>query len=139
MFIEHINECMITVWQWRSKIFWRFIWQLSRQHNNYQSHSIMYNNFNYNKPQFRQLHTSFSLQRLVGFEVDHVLMGQGIFQVLQFSPANHHSTNAPYSSITSPDVSDNPYQPDYHNLGLYLWPLPLARLKINKFNSSFNS
>jgi hypothetical protein len=36
----------------------------------------------------------------VGFVMDEMVLGQVFLQALQFSPANYHSTNAPYSSIS---------------------------------------
>jgi hypothetical protein len=39
----------------------------------------------------------------VGFVVDNLALGrQGFLRSLQFSPACHHSTIAPHSSITAP-------------------------------------
>jgi len=40
------------------------------------------------------------------------------FWILQSVPANHHSTDVPYSSIITPEVCKQPAQPAYQNLGV---------------------
>jgi hypothetical protein len=59
----------------------------------------------------------------VGFAVDEVSLWQIFIQVLQFSPAIHHSINAPYSSITTDEVQNRLNQPsEYHKFGAQLGP-----------------
>jgi hypothetical protein len=42
--------------------------------------------------------------------VDEGALKQVHLGVLQLSPANHHSTSTPYSTITTPQVCNNPDQ-----------------------------
>jgi hypothetical protein len=101
----------------------------------------------YATPQIRRLNAGFSLQRLVlnpvhlhvRFTVDEVAMGQVFSEFLRFSPANHHSATAQYTSPPSESAIALIRQHIFGlQLGSFISDLALGCLQSNKFHINNN-